>query len=273
VANLDFVERTSEQRAQLLKKFGIRHYAYLAEIDAFGMRRDINTSQLDVEAEISAMKRNGINVRGWYFWFNADDPAVDPRVVSTFEAFARHQIQPQIWLPQSFALSASKTHMVPRSEGGFPADAESQRQRVKREADRIAAWAKLAAPYGCKVNLYNHQDWYGMMDNQLAILDRLRELGIPDVGLVYNFGHSASIDHDDATEFPDIWRRIQPHVVTLNMAVYTPRELGMLRVIHESGWHGPVGMMATVGNAELSIPNQLWTIEWAIARIQRQAQG
>jgi len=37
-----------------------------------------------------------------------------------------------------------------------------------QEADRIYALAKRAAPYGIKVALYNHNGWFGMMDNELA---------------------------------------------------------------------------------------------------------
>src|SRR5262245_37975020 len=65
-------------------------------------------SQLNIDAEIEAMQRSGIDVRAWYFWVNTEDPENDPNVKKTLESFKRHNIHPQIWVPQSFAR-----HSVP----------------------------------------------------------------------------------------------------------------------------------------------------------------
>src|SRR5262245_60625030 len=105
VANWDLVERTPTERAQLLKRFGIRHYAYLGMVDPQGLHPDINTSQLDVDAEIEAMQAHGIDLRAWYFWLNSDDPESDSRILQTLAAFKRHKIHPQIWVPQSMEAS------------------------------------------------------------------------------------------------------------------------------------------------------------------------
>lgn len=261
VPTFDLVKRTSDERAKMLKEVGFHYYAYLPMGDAQGKQPDINTSQLDIDAEIEAMKKYGIGIRAWYFWVNVDDPAKDPTVMRTLEAFKRHDIHPQIWITHSYADPDAE------SKKGFPTSAHEQSIRVKREAARIAAFVKLAAPYGCSVNLYNHRGWFGMMDNQLAILTRLKELGITNVGMVYNFGHSKSELHDDSSNFAEMWERIKPHVVTVNIWVFGARELKMMRIIQESGWRGSVGVEPIGGNAELNLRNALWTAKWAAAQL------
>lgn len=262
VPTFDLVKRSSDERAKMLKELGFNYYAYLPMADQHGKQPDFNTSQLDIDTEIEAMKRHGIEIRAWYFWVNVDDPAEDPTVRRTLEAFKRHDIRPQIWVPQSYA------NPHPESKEGFPKNPEEQAIRVKREAARIAAFVNLAAPYGCRVNLYNHRGWYGMMDNQLAILNRLKELGVTDVGMVYNFSHSQSPDHDDSKSFAEIWGRIKPHVVTVNILVFGQRELEMMRIIQESGWKGSVGVLPFGADAEVNFRSALWTAKWAAAQLK-----
>src|SRR5262249_12607309 len=152
-----------------------------------------------------------------------------------------HRIAPHIWVTQAFS-SSSVNLLNPESSEGFPRNPEEQQERVEREASRVAALVKAVAVCGCKVNLYNHQDWFGQMDNQLAILARLKQMGIDDVGLVYNLGHSFSRIHDDANGFPELWQKIKSHVTTVNVAVFGMREVEMMRTIEQSGWQGAVGM-------------------------------
>ena len=144
-----------------------------------------------------------------------------------------------------------------------------QEARVKREADRINALVKLAAPFGSKVELYNHNGWFGMMDNQIAIIERLKELGVTDVGIVYNFSHARDEFHDDTVNFPTLWKEIKPYVVAVNItgtcmdgtSIYLSqgdRELEMMRTIQDSGWRGPVGLLAEKGgDAEITLTNHL----------------
>lgn len=267
VANWDFAQRSCEDRARLLEQFDIQHYAYLGTADPHGARPDINTSQLDIDAEIEALKRHGINVRAWQFWFNGDDPARERLIGKALAALGRHGIAPRIWVTQAFSRS-SVSLLHPESSEGFPKTPEEQQQRIQHEANRIAALARAVAVCGCKVDLYNHQDWFGLMANQLGILGRLKEMGIGDVGLVYNFGHSFSPVHDDANAFAELWERIKPHVTAVNLAIFGPRELEMMRVIEQSGWQGAVGMFPGFGNMELAITSALWSLNWAAAQVR-----
>lgn len=259
VPTFDLVKRSSEERAKMLEDLGFRNYAYLSTGDPLG-KPDINTSQLDIDEEIAAMRRHGIAFRAWYFWINVDDPADDPNVGRTLEAFKRHDIHPDIWLPQSFADPHAE------SKEGFPSNPQEQSRRVTREAARVAALAKLVAPYGCRVSIYNHRGWFGMMDNQLAILDRLKELGITNVGMVYNFSHAQSPIHDDSQSFAELWARIKRHVTTVNVYITQPRHLEMVRIIQESGWNGSVGLLPFGGNSEIGFRNALWMTKWSTSQ-------
>lgn len=98
----------------------------------------------------------------------------------------------------------------------FPKTPDEQTQKVRREADRMHALAHLAEPYGCPVHIYNHNGWFGMIENELAI-ERLEELGAPRVGLVYNFTHARDGLHDDSTNFPELREKIKPHVAVVNI--------------------------------------------------------
>lgn len=262
--HLDLVERSPDERARLIRKLKVRYYAYLSTADQYGVRKDPNTSQLDIDAEIGAMKRHGIRIRGWYFWLNTETPEKDPNVKRTLEAFRRHQIHPDIWLPQSYA------DPFPESKEGFPANQDDQLRRVSKEADRISAMVNLAKQYGCRVSLYNHRGWYGILDNQLAILGELNSRGIMDVGIVYNLVHSISADHDDSKNFEELWSRIQPFVNTVNVLITGQREVEMMRTIEKSGWRGAIGLLpgGFYGNAEHTYRSAEWNLDWAASQIE-----
>ena len=211
----------------MLARLGFKRFVY------DWREKDIPT----FDAEIEAMKRYGVEVTGWW---SPTDPR-DPVLVATLEVFKRQNIHPQLWVMGS----------------GTPVKSpDEQRQRVEQEAARIREIAALAKPYGCEVGLYNHNGWFGVPGNEVAIIERLKQTGVTDVGMVYNFSHG----HNDIADFPTVWKRIQPYVVAVNVTgmvkdgeskIMPPSqgefELGMLRVILDSGWRGPIGLIAEQG--------------------------
>src|SRR5262249_651210 len=181
VGPFDAKRRGPEERARMLKKLGFRSFAH---------RKGRDT----VEADIESLKRHGVNLLAWYLNVEADDPGAE----ATFEAFRRYDIRPQIWVTHSFSdlvrtpeewakllpngptlqRIKEEPHTVSETDlaeiqavvaqlhtKNYPKTPEEQEKRVKREADRIHAFVKLAAPYGCRVNLYNHNGWFGMVEN------------------------------------------------------------------------------------------------------------
>jgi sugar phosphate isomerase/epimerase len=264
----DAKHRGPEARAEMLEKLGFTMFAY------DWRQKDVPT----FDAEIEALQRHRIELLAWWFPFDPDDALAK----ATLETFRRHGVHPQLWVMQS-------PHSVSRAKGpalfkrdSFPATPEEQAARVRSEADRVAALVRLAAPYGCKVELYSHNGWFGMEDNELAMIARLRALGIDDVGMVYNFSHCRDDLHDDTKDFPSLWARIKDHVVAVNITGIGPKgqelypgqgdsELGMMRTIQESGWRGPVGLIAEKGgDAEVTLGKYLAGLDALAAQLDRE---
>ena len=235
--------RGPEERAAMLAKLGFQRFVY------DWRAKDIPT----FDAEIEAMKKHGVKVTAWW---SPTDPR-DPVLRTMLEVFKRQNVHPQLWVMGS---------------GGPTKTPEEQKQRVEQEAERIREIAALARPYGCAVELYNHNGWFGVPGNEVAIVERLRQTGVTDVGMVYNFSHG----HDDIADFPAVWKHMQPYVVAVNVTgmvkdgeskIMPPSqgefEMGMLRVILNSGWRGPIGLIAEQGgDAEVTLRNYLRGLEW-----------
>jgi len=283
VVPFDAKNRGPEERGQMLEKLGFKKFVY--------DWRPVHVPTFD--AEIEALKRHGINLIAWWFPFDADDPAAK----ATLEVFKRHDVHPQLWvaLPRKgTATPKSANEMSPEEmhqaylrwmRQDLTITPQEQEVRVKQDADRINALVKLAAPYGSKVELYNHNGWFGMLGNQIAIIERLKELGVTDVGIVYNFSHARDEFHDDTVKFPALWKKIKPYVVAVNITgthmdrtiVYPSqgdRELEMMRTIQDSGWRGPIGLIAEKGgDAETTLRNYLVGLDWLAAELEQAGSG
>jgi sugar phosphate isomerase/epimerase len=309
--------RTSRQRAQQLARLGIRRLAYIwPGSDPFSFFwTDAPIPSLD--DELAALAEHDIELLACWFTFEPEDPAA----AELLETLARHGLRPQLWTmqlgphdPRTLAewegVFAAARALVPAgasTEGGpafqmaveeaisrrvyeptFAHTPQEQQAELERESERIAGLARLAAPYGCTVNLYNHHGWFGLMENQLAIVERLAARGIDDVGLVYTFSHARDAFHDDATAFPQLWETIRPHVVAVNIGgtrvegVLTypsqdDRELAMMRTIQDSGWRGPVVMKTMhaedTGDSTIALENLLRGVDWCAAELARPESG
>src|SRR6185295_9036227 len=102
----------------------------------------------------------------------------------------RHGVKTQLWV----------------TGGGAPTRSpEEQAARIKSEAARIRSIADEAATIGCRAALYNHGGWFGEPENQLAII---RELKLPNVGIVYNLHHG----HEHLDRFPALLKKMLPHL-------------------------------------------------------------
>jgi hypothetical protein len=262
VVPFDARKRGPEERARMLENLGFKRFAY------DWREKDVPT----FDAEIEALQRHKIELTAWWFPFDADNPLAK----ATLEVFGRHGVHPQLWVALASVGGPGK------AESNTPGD---QEQRVGRDANRINALVKLAAPYGCSVELYNHNGWFGMEGNQLAIVERLSEMGVTGVGMVYNFSHSRDDLHDDSREFQELWNKIKGHVVAVNITgmrfegkeVYPSQgdsELDMMRVIQDSGWIGPVGLIAEKGgDAEVTLGNYIAGLDWLAAELRQPGSG
>lgn len=248
VVPFDAKKRGPEQRAEMLQRLGFKNFAY------DWREKDVPT----FDAEVEALKRYDINLVAW--WFPTD--AADPNARIILEVCKRHSIHPQLWVMGS----------------GSPTTTEAeQKQRTDQEAERIRKIVELAKPYDCPVELYNHNGWFGEPDNEVAVIERLKQLGVSGVGMVYNFSHG----HKDVADFPAIWKRIERYVVAVNVTgmvaderLIPPSqgnyELAMLRTIQQSGWRGPIGLIAEQGgDAEVTLGNNLRGLDSLNSELER----
>ncbi len=309
--------RTPSERAQALARLGITRVAFIwPGTKPFSFFwNDAPIPSLD--DELAALAAHGIELLACWFTFEPDDPDA----VRMLEAFARHGVRPQLWTmqlgphdPQTLAdweqVFAAARALVPAGastedgpalrmaveeaisrhvyEPTFARTPEEHQATLARECDRVAGLAQLAAPYGCTVNLYNHHGWFGLMENQLAIVEQLASRGIDDVGIVYTFSHARDPFHDDAAAFPELWEAIRPHVVAvlvggtrvegvLTYPSQDDRELAMMRTIQDSGWRGPVALKTMhaedTGDSAIAVENLLRGVDWCAAELARAGSG
>jgi len=84
---------------------------------------------------------------------------------------------------------------------------------MQREIGRIYALRRVAEPYGCKVELYSHDGWFGVADNLVEVIDGLKERGVKDVGIVHNFLTARDGLHGDTANFALVWKSISSHML------------------------------------------------------------
>jgi sugar phosphate isomerase/epimerase len=256
IVPFDAKKRGPEERAAMMARLGFKHFAY--------DYRAAHVAQFD--AEIAACQQHGVSFDAWWFPTVLNDEA---RLI--LGVLKRNNVKAQLWV----------------SGGGQPTKSpEEQRARVEAEAKRLRAIAEAAAPIGCAVALYNHGGWFGEPTNQLQIVERLRQNGITNVGLVYNQHHG----HEHLDRFAALLRRMKPHLLVLNLNGMTrdgdkvgkkilplgqgDLDLALLKIIHHSGWHGPIGILNhTDEDAEARLRDNLDGLDWLARQLDGASPG
>lgn len=219
IVPFDAKKRGPEERAEMLKNLGLRHFAY--------DWRDEHLPTLD--RELDALQQRGIGLDA--FWFPAGlEPEKQPQVKTILDFLGRRKQKTQLWLSL-----------------GLP-DTGSQQERVDRTVAPVRWIADAAEKLGCSVALYNHGGWFGEPENQVQII---QAAGRKNVGIVYNFHHA----HHRIDDWSAMFSLMKPHLLALNingMRKEGPkilslgqgdRELEMLRVVAASDYHGPIGIL------------------------------
>jgi hypothetical protein len=255
IVPFDANPRGPVERAQMLRGLGLRKLAY--------DYRDEHVPTFD--AEVVAMRDHQIDMVAWWF-----PTTLDPTARTILATIERHGIRPQLWV-SGWETAATA--------------AMSADQRLAHETERIRVIAAEAKRLGCTVGLYNHGGWFGEPDHQVAIIERLRRDGITNVGIVYNFHHG----HGHIATFAELWTRMQPHVLAVNLNGMIPdgdqhgqkivylsegtEELAMMRVIDRSGWRGLVGVLnhRTDVDAEVGLRKNLAGLEKLAAMLRSES--
>jgi putative heme-binding domain-containing protein len=244
IVPFDSKKRTPAQRAAMLEKLGIRKLAY-----------DYRAEHIPTfDEEMVQLKKHGIELTGWWF-----PTALNDEAKLILQVLERHQLKTQLWV----------------TGGGEPTNSDAeQEQRLVAESERIRTIAEAAAKIGCTVGLYNHGGWFGDIENQLAIIDRLK---LNNVGIVYNLHHG----HADLPQFAELLGKMKPHLLALNLngmvtdgdkigSKILPLGTGtldrsILDVIHTSGYTGLIGILNhTDHDAEARLLDNLDGLEWLL---------
>lgn len=251
IVPFDSRKRDPEERAAMLEKLGIHRFAY-----------DYRKEHIPTfDAELEALKRHRIELTAWWFPTQLNDEAK-----MTLELFKRHNVHPQLWV----------------MGGGAPTKTPAeQAARVESEAARLAPIAQAAARTGCKVALYNHGNWFGEPENQIAIILKLQQQGVTNVGIVYNLHHG----HEHLDRLPLLLQQMKPHLLALNLngtvrkggtdskwkilpLGQSDEDLAILKMIRDSGWSGPIGILNHTGeDAQLRLQDNLDGLAWLTAQL------
>lgn len=256
IVPFDAKKRGPEERAAMMERLGFKLFAY-----------DYRAEHIPTfDAEMEALKRHRIQLFAWWF-----PTTLNAEAQNILDVLKRHQIRAQLWVTGSGAPTKTP---------------EDQAARVAEEANRIKSIADAAAGIGCSVALYNHGAWFGQPENQIAIVEKLRAGGVTNAGIVYNLHHG----HAHLDRFPELLRKMKPHLVALNLngmvrdGETTGRkilplgqgnlDLRLLKTIHESGWRGPVGVLNhTDEDAEARLLDNLEGLDWLLAQLDGKPVG
>jgi len=224
IVPFDKNERSPEERAQMLQRLGIRKFAY-----------DWREKHVpEFEEEILMCQKYGIE----YFAFWGEHP-------EAFALFEKYDLHPQIW----------KT--LPSPQGN------SQEERVELAGKSLLPLVEKTRELGCKFGLYNHGGWGGEPENLVAVVDWLRaNTDAEHVGLVYNLHHG----HEHISHFKESLELMLPylHCLNLNGMNTDPdpkilalgkgeHEEALLRIIKESGYDGPIGILGHQSDLDAEI--------------------
>lgn len=231
----DKMERSPEERMEMLKNLGIKKYAY-------DWRKE-NLSEM--AKELSIAKQNNIEVISVWVWIDDNWDSLDKLNDSNekvFEVVKEVGYEGQIWV--SF-------------NANFFNDL-SDDDSVKKAAAMIELLSKRAASLNCKVALYNHGDWFGEPKNQVKIIKALPN---ENLGIVYNFHHA----HKQINNFPDMVGTMLPYLWYVNLdgvRVGGPKilpvgegeeEKGMIDLLLKSGYKGDFGILGHVKDNDVEL--------------------
>jgi sugar phosphate isomerase/epimerase len=224
----DSMHRTPAERARMLKRLGIERLA----ID--WRAKDIP----NFDAEIAALRKNHIAIQA--FWVRGDmyperkmAASADGNLDVVIATLKRNKVRTEIWCP----FDANEEFM-----------SLSEPERLTRATEAVRYVARRAKEVNSSVAIYAHGGWMGEPENELKVLQLT---GMDNVGIVYDYEHG----RPQMDRFPEFFPKLVPHLwaVILNgMQQGGPdfitigdgdRDLGMLKVIRDSGYRGPIGIM------------------------------
>ena len=266
IVPFDTKKRGPEERAMMLDRLGIKKLAY-----------DWRAEHIPTfDSEVAAMNRHGVDLTAWWF-----PSSINSNAVTILDCIKRNNIHPQLWV----CLEGGQ-HL--RWNQAFESTPEAQEKHVARIVERVKPIAAEAAKLGCQVALYNHGGWAGVPENQMEIIDQLKKDGLTNVGMIYTQHHG----HGEMDRFAELFPKMKPYLLAISLnGMITDGDLRdhnsgtapvgqgdqdprLLRIINESGWHGPVGIILEVfADAEVRLQDNLDGLDWLVAQLSGKPAG
>jgi hypothetical protein len=233
IVPFDSMQRTPQQRIEMLKELGIKKYAY-----------DWRDKHLDeMVGEWKLARENQIEVSAVWLWLDERTDTIGKLSPANERLFANLDsagLHTDLW------LSFNANYF----------DSLSQDQALAKAVAIVDYIAGRAKSLGCKLVLYNHGDWFGEPGNQVQII---RALPGQDIGIVYSFHHV----HHQLDRFQPLldtmlpylkavnlngMRRDGPKILALNEG---DEEQAMIRTLLAKGYTGPLGILGHVEEADV----------------------
>ena len=238
IVPFDKAKRSPEERAKMLKRLGLSKLAY--------DWRERNVPEF--EDEILACQKYGID----FFAFWGEHP-------DAFALFEEHNLHPQIW------------KMVRSPE------AVTQDERIRLTGAALLPLVETTRRLGSRLGLYNHGGWAGEPPNMIAVIEWLRsQTEAEPVGIVYNF-HPGP---DHIEQFSEYLEQILPYLLCINLNGMNTgaqpkilplgqgeHEARLIRIIGESGYAGPIGIIDHLHevDSEIALQANLDALESIVA--------
>ena len=248
IVPFDSENRTPSQRAEMVRRLGLRRVAY-----------DWRQQHVPTfEQEILEYKKHGIE---YFAFWGAHENA--------FALFKKYDLHPQIW--QTLASP----------------DAPDQPSRVKAAAEQMLPLVQRTRRLGCKLGLYNHGGWGGEPENMVAVCEYLRRNHQADhVGIVYNLHHGHG-HLDDLPDFLEQMKpyllcfnlngmtrdgdKQGQKILPLGEGEF---DLRILKQVRQSGYQGPVGIIGhTQDDVELRLQDNLDGLHWLLPQLDGKPAG
>jgi len=235
IVPFDSRHRTPEERMEMLKRLKFTQYAY-------DWRHEHLAS---FPEEIALAKKNRIHIAAVWMWI--DGKTDRPRKLSDdneqlLRIMRDNGLFTQLWV--SF------------SDDFF--DDVSEAMKIAKGVEMLGYLRERTMSVASGIGLYNHGGWFGDGENQIKILNELKE---PGFGMIYNFHHA----QDQMESFPGLLKKMSPWLWTVNlngMKKDGPQimpigsgdgELSMLRDLLKSGFDGSIGILGHVETEDVEI--------------------
>lgn len=234
IVPFDSLERTPQQRIEMLKELGIKKYAY-----------DWRSEHLPYMAEeLELAKENNIEIIAVWIWIDDKWDSIGALNDSNNKIFSIVEevgYTGQVWV----GFNANFFEGLTDSEA------------VDKGVEMITYLSKKATSLNCKIALYNHGDWFGNPLNQIKIIKALPD---ENIGIIYNFHHA----HEQIDIFPELvtkmtpylWhvnlngmRREGPKILTLGKGDY---ERKMINLLIKEGYKGDFGILGHVEEKDVA---------------------